>query len=147
MNKFSAGLFAVGLIFGGSGFVSADSHDGDKDCPDFDSTAEAEEYWNEQGYSAENDPELLDRDGDGLPCENLGGSSSNDGASEETSDEGESTEEESSDKETASEEETMSHEEEGGKLPETSAPYATYALLGMGLSVLGGAALVARRQS
>ncbi|RDY71211.1 hypothetical protein DXT76_08785, partial [Halobacillus trueperi] len=46
--------------------------DGDKDCSDFDSTAEAEQYWEENGYDENNDPDGLDRDKDGVPCESLG---------------------------------------------------------------------------
>ncbi|MBN8233771.1 excalibur calcium-binding domain-containing protein [Halobacillus kuroshimensis] len=139
MKKLLAGLFAIGLIFSSFGAVSADNHDGDKDCPDFASEEEAKEYWDEKGYSAENDPERLDRDGDGIPCEDPDSSSSD--SSEESSDDMSS-----GDEDAAEEEETMSSEEEGGELPDTSAPYATYALLGMTLSVLGGTALVVRRR-
>ncbi|CAG9620327.1 excalibur calcium-binding domain-containing protein [Sutcliffiella rhizosphaerae] len=41
----------------------------DKNCSDFSSFDEVVEYWNAKGYSASYDPEDLDRDGDGIPCE------------------------------------------------------------------------------
>jgi hypothetical protein len=54
----------------------------DRDCRDFDTQQEAQAYFDEQGYSATNDPERLDSlngAGDGIACEALpdgGGSSS-----------------------------------------------------------------------
>ncbi|WP_226577086.1 excalibur calcium-binding domain-containing protein [Halobacillus litoralis] len=153
MKKLFAGLFALSLIFSSFGVVSADNHDGDKDCPDFGSEEEAKAYWDEKGYSAENDPERLDGDGDGIPCEDSDYGSSSDSSEDMSSDDGD-MEEESSEEDTmvddegeSSEEDTMANdEEEGGELPETSAPFATYALFGMSLSLLGGIALAVRRE-
>lgn len=140
MKKFVAGIFSLGLIFSSMGIVSADEHD-DKDCSDFDSTEAAEQYWAENGYDETNDPDGLDRDKDGVPCESLSGDSSDDSASEDSSSDDAMESDESSDESTT--EENM---EEGGEMPDTSAPYATYALLGAGLIAVGGSLLVFRRQ-
>lgn len=53
----------------------------DRNCSDFDTQQEAQAYFDEQGYSATNDPERLDSlngSGDGIACEALpsGGRSS-----------------------------------------------------------------------
>lgn len=154
MKKWLAGLFAIGLVFSTSGVVGATSHPGDKNCSDFETTAEAEAYWEENGYDKNDDPDGLDRDKDGIPCESLGGgssdSSSDDSAveDEEATEENESSSEESGEEGSHEEDEQASNdeEEEGGELPETSAPYATYALLGLGLSVLSGAFFAVRRE-
>ncbi|MBN9653945.1 excalibur calcium-binding domain-containing protein [Halobacillus sp. GSS1] len=142
MKRFLIFLFVLTLTFGSAGVVSADSHDGDKDCSDFDTTAEAEKYWEENGYDENNDPDRLDRDKDGVPCESLGNSSSADdsGDSEASEDEPMEDSEENGTQEESS-------EEEGGELPETATPYATYALLGMGLFLLSGGLLFVRREN
>lgn len=41
----------------------------DHNCPDFSSHQAVMDYWYSHGYSATNDPERLDGDNDGLPCE------------------------------------------------------------------------------
>ncbi|SFJ66992.1 Excalibur calcium-binding domain-containing protein [Halobacillus dabanensis] len=136
MKKWLTGLFAIGLVFSTSGVVGAAE---DKDCSDFETTAEAEAYWEENGYDENNDPDRLDRDKDGIPCESLGGESSESSSDESATEDEEATEEDDSSSDESS-------GEEGGELPETSAPYATYALLGLGLSVLSGAVFVVRRE-
>ncbi|RWZ52225.1 LPXTG cell wall anchor domain-containing protein [Halobacillus fulvus] len=135
MKKVLASLFAVFMVFGSFGVVSADE---DMDCGDFASEAEAQQYWDDNGYSAENDPERLDGDGDGIPCEDDDGSSSEGTESEEGTDDSE---------EMASEDEDMTEEEQGGELPDTSAPYATYALFGLGLMAMGGSLFFVRKQN
>lgn len=77
-------MFAVALVLAAAaavpmaGVASAQ----DRDCTDFDTQQEAQAYFDEQGYSATNDPERLDSldgAGDGIACEALpsgGGSSS-----------------------------------------------------------------------
>lgn len=150
MKKWLTGLFAIGLVFSTSGVVGAAE---DKVCSDFETTAEAEAYWEENGYDENNDPDRLDRDKDGIPCESLGGESSESSSDDSTTEDEEATEEDETSSDESSEEEShvedeqaSQNEEEGGELPETSAPYATYALLGLGLSVLSGAVFVVRRE-
>lgn len=41
---------------------------GDQDCADFDTQAEADRFFREQG-GPERDPHTLDADRDGIPCE------------------------------------------------------------------------------
>jgi LPXTG-motif cell wall-anchored protein len=150
MKKWLTGLFVIGLVFSTFGVVSAAE---DKNCSDFETTAEAEAYWEENGYDENNDPDRLDRDKDGIPCESLGGESSENSSDDSATEDEEATEadeqssDESGEEENQAEDEQASHnEEEGGELPETSAPYATYALLGLGLSVLSGAFFVVRKE-
>ncbi len=54
-----------------SGTAYADSGAADKDCGDFQYREDAQEYFDQQGYSAGNDPEELDDkgEGDGKACE------------------------------------------------------------------------------
>ncbi|CAM3872298.1 hypothetical protein [Alkalicoccus chagannorensis] len=47
--------------------VQADTYN----CDDFDTGQEVWEFWEENGYSSENDPNGLDGDSDGVPCEGL----------------------------------------------------------------------------
>jgi hypothetical protein len=53
----------------GSSDVSAAG--ADRDCPDFSSQEEAQDYFDENGGSATNNFDLLDADGDGIACEDL----------------------------------------------------------------------------
>ncbi|MGI8314705.1 excalibur calcium-binding domain-containing protein [Halobacillus mangrovi] len=147
MKKFVAGIFSLGLIFSSMGIVSADESN-DKDCDDFDSTEAAEQYWEENGYDENNDPDRLDRDKDGVPCESLSSDSSDDSAesSDESASEDSSSDDAMDSDESSEETTTEENMEEGGEMPDTSAPYATYALLGAGLIAVGGSLLVFRRQ-
>ena len=43
----------------------------DRDCADFQTQAEAQEYFDSQGGSPTNNVDNLDEDADGVPCENL----------------------------------------------------------------------------
>ena len=103
----------------------------DKDCEDFQSREEVMEYWKSKGYSATNDPERLDRDGDGIPCEELpssgGSDSSSSGSDSGTPNGGDS--------------------ETGGKLPKTATSLPTNALIGGLLTLVGGTILYTRRSA
>lgn len=52
---------------------------GDRDCADFDTQQEAQEYFEEQGGGPDNNVDQLDEDGDGLACESLDGGAVPDG--------------------------------------------------------------------
>jgi|GEM_PF-2557804 len=67
-KMFAVGLLSLGMVAGGASAVSADE---DKDCGDFSTGDEVMQYWNDNNFSAENDPDRLDNDSDGQPCENL----------------------------------------------------------------------------
>jgi hypothetical protein len=43
----------------------------DRDCTDFATQQEAQDFWDRKGYSSTNDPHGLDPDGNGIPCEDL----------------------------------------------------------------------------
>lgn len=46
------------------------AQDGDKNCDDFNSQAEAQQYFRDNGGSPTNNVDGLDRDNDGVACEN-----------------------------------------------------------------------------
>ncbi|MGP4070220.1 LPXTG cell wall anchor domain-containing protein [Halobacillus sp. B29] len=91
-KMFAVGLLSLGMVAGGASAVSADE---DKDCGDFSSGDEVMQYWNDNNFSAENDPDRLDNDSDGQPCENLTedweASEEQESNSEETSESSESS--------------------------------------------------------
>jgi hypothetical protein len=43
----------------------------ERDCTDFATQQEAQDFWDRKGYSSTNDPHGLDPDGNGIPCEDL----------------------------------------------------------------------------
>lgn len=47
------------------------SSDGDKDCKDFATQEQAQDYFNSHGGSASNNVDGLDADHDGIACESL----------------------------------------------------------------------------
>jgi hypothetical protein len=51
---------------------AAQADDVDRDCDDFDTEAEAQEYFDEQGGDETHNVDDLDLDGDGQACESLG---------------------------------------------------------------------------
>jgi len=50
--------------------VPVAAQDGDRDCMDFNSQAEAQQYFEENGGSATNNVDDLDRNNNGVACEN-----------------------------------------------------------------------------
>ncbi|WP_394120105.1 excalibur calcium-binding domain-containing protein [Planococcus donghaensis] len=104
----------------------------DRDCGDF-AEGEAQVFWDQNGYNADNDPHRLDADNDGIPCE----------GDAETTDSGiveENTTDDSSE-ETATEEET----EEGAALPDTASNGPLMMLFGAGLAGAGSLLLFRRK--
>lgn len=47
------------------------NHPGDRDCPSFDSQAQAQRFFDRHGGSPSNNVDNLDADNDGIPCEGL----------------------------------------------------------------------------
>lgn len=74
-----AGTLALTAAVGGLWWVGQDASAAnaarvamaaqDRDCADFASRVEAQDYFDSRGYSATVDPERLDGDNDGVPCE------------------------------------------------------------------------------
>ncbi|MGJ9384691.1 LPXTG cell wall anchor domain-containing protein [Salipaludibacillus sp. CF4.18] len=168
IRKWLVGLASVALIsLGGMSAVQAE----DKNCGDFETGEEVWEFWDSNGHSKDNDPEGLDRDKDGLPCEELTAGmeeqfleseSSEETVTEEETTEEEVTEENDSEEEAAeeSEEETASEEENseevaagaeessdtGDALPTTATSYPMMILFGA-ITAGAGALLLFRRKT
>ncbi|WP_147804411.1 hypothetical protein [Alkalicoccus halolimnae] len=70
LKKWIVSMTSVAIIgFGGMTSVHADHEEGTINCGDLETGDDVWEFWEEHGYSSENDPEGLDGDSDGLPCE------------------------------------------------------------------------------
>lgn len=75
------GALAVAGCAGGAWWIGQDAsaanatkvamQAADKDCGDFTTQGEAQTYFDGRGYSSSSDPERLDADNDGVPCEDL----------------------------------------------------------------------------
>lgn len=165
-RKWVIGLASVALIsLGGMSAVQADHVPGTINCGNFATGEEVWEFWDSHNYSAENDPEGLDRDKDGLPCESLtqgmedqfleSESSVETGTEEDTTEE-EVTEEnatEESEEETPTEEENSEepagaeeNSDNGDALPTTATSYPMMILFGA-ITAGAGALLLFRRKT
>ncbi len=72
MKKWFVTFTSAALIgFGGMSAAHADHEEGTVNCGDFETGQEVWEFWESHDYSSENDPEGLDGDSDGVPCESL----------------------------------------------------------------------------
>jgi Excalibur calcium-binding domain len=106
----------------------------DKDCTDFSGQQEAQQYWDQKGYSADHDPERLDRDGDGIPCEAGEGSGQNSGT--DTSDNNTNGN---------TNNDTKAEQPKGGKMPKTALDVPVGIMMGL-LSLVTGFALFFRKR-
>ncbi|WP_087974212.1 excalibur calcium-binding domain-containing protein [Oceanobacillus rekensis] len=147
-------LLSVLFMFGTAPSVFANDN---LNCDDFDTQPEAQAHFD----ADTNDPDGLDRDKDGIACENLpdgdSTASSNDDASEENTDESaEASEDASTDESASSEEvtssddaatsdESTSSEEQGGELPDTATALPLGILGGLGTMALGALGLRKRQ--
>lgn len=160
IKKWIIGITSVAFVsLGGMAAVSADHEEGTINCSNFDTGEEVYEFWTSHGYHSENDPERLDGDSDGVPCESLTSSmeseflayeaeqaSSEEEATEEEATEEEATEEEADD-ESADESAAGSEEssDEGDALPATATSYPTMILLSL-LTAGASAFILIRRK-
>ncbi|PYZ94823.1 hypothetical protein CR194_04660 [Salipaludibacillus keqinensis] len=72
LRKWVIGITSLAFVsLGGMSTVMADHEEGTVNCGDFDTGEEVYEFWTSHGYNSENDPERLDGDSDGVPCESL----------------------------------------------------------------------------
>ena len=147
-------FLAVLFMFGTTPSVFAAD---DLNCSDFDTQPEAQAHLD----ADPSDPDGLDRDKDGIACENLpqgDSTTSNNDAneSEEASDDtsadestssedATSTEEASSSDDEATSDESASSDEEGGELPNTATALPLGILGGLGAMILGGLGLRKRQ--
>ncbi|MEK4306231.1 excalibur calcium-binding domain-containing protein [Oceanobacillus sp. FSL K6-0251] len=159
-------FLAVLFMFGTTPSVFAAD---DLNCSDFDTQPEAQAHLD----ADPSDPDGLDRDKDGIACENLpqgdSTASNNDaneseeasedtstdestssedaaGSEEETSaEDATSTEEASSSDDEATSDESASSDEEGGELPNTATALPLGILGGLGAMILGGLGLRKRQ--
>ncbi|TMW71303.1 LPXTG cell wall anchor domain-containing protein [Alteribacter natronophilus] len=154
--------------------VMADHEEGTVNCGDFSTGEEVYEFWTSHGYNSENDPERLDGDSDGVPCESLTSSMESDflayeagedtteeeaaeeEATEEETTEEEATEEEATEEEAAEEDATEEDageaangsdesSDDGDALPVTANSYPMMLLIGL-LAAGAGAFMLIRRK-
>ncbi|WP_174614736.1 excalibur calcium-binding domain-containing protein [Virgibacillus ihumii] len=129
-------LFSVLIMFATVPSVFA-NHSGNLNCDDFDTQAEAQAHLE----AHPNDPDGLDGEGDGVPCEGLpsgdSDASSNDNTSTDNDSDNTSSEESTSSDESTTSEETTSSEEQGGELPDTASTLPLGILGGLVAMVLG----------
>lgn len=161
LKKWIMGLSSIAVIsLGSAGAAQAAHEEGTINCDEFSTGEEVWVFWDEHGYSAENDPEGLDRDSDGLPCESLTAGmedrfiGTNDNDSETvTEEDSAATEEDADTEEPAAEEADASavpaeeeSTEEGGALPDTATTNPMMVLFGV-IAAGAGAALFIRRKT
>lgn len=152
-KKWVVGMLAAAIVgLGGMSAVQA-NHGDDANCDRFSTGEEVYEFWTSHEYSANNDPDDLDREDDGRPCESLtenmvdqfatyesGVAGTNDDA---TTDEDAATEDDSTDEAAGAEE---GSKDEGDALPVTATSYPTMMLMGL-LSAGAGALVLFRRKA
>ncbi|MFD2924021.1 excalibur calcium-binding domain-containing protein [Halobacillus naozhouensis] len=120
MKKLLAGLFALFLTLGGFSGVNVASAADTKNCSDFETKEEVQQFWNENGYGVNNDPHGLDgNNNNGVPCESLPSGDSDNQSNEESNTEEPASEETSSTvdkdcKHFASQEEAQAYWDENG---------------------------------
>jgi LPXTG-motif cell wall-anchored protein len=169
MKKWFVGISSVALVsFGGMASVHADHEEGTVNCSAFETGGEVWDFWTEHGYHADNDPEGLDGDSDGIPCESLtlpdyeaefvdwqenerweeNGDPVEGEPETEPSEEPSETEETTEEPAESSEEEIVEEEEaeEGEALPATANTYPTLMLIGA-LAAGAGAVMFSRKKT
>jgi hypothetical protein len=114
------------------------SHGGDKDCTDFANQKEAQKHWDDHGYSATNDPERLDRDRDGIPCEDDEGSGNSGNDNSNNNDQSGSDQDQDKGNTTEA--------KKGGPMPKTAINVPAGGMIGGGMALIGGIGLLALRR-
>lgn len=148
LKKWVIGFLAMAIVSLGGMSTTLANHSGDANCGEFSSGEEVYEFWTSHGYSANNDPDDLDRENDGRPCESLTENMVDQFAAYEsdvagTNDDA-TTEEEATEEEATGTEEGS--EEEGDALPVTATSYPTMMLGGL-LAAGAGALVLFRRKA
>jgi hypothetical protein len=136
LRKVLSALFMLSLVFAVPGVTFA----ADKDCDDFSTWEEAQRFFEKNGGPAQ-DPHRLDRDGDGLACEDLQGFNPNHVPGSFVKDDNKDSD--SNSEQGSGNQNKGSDNSQGGQLPKTATPYPSLALSGMVTAVAG--ALLLRR--
>lgn len=138
LRKLLSALFALSLAL--SFAVSPAYAFADKDCDDFATWEEAQRFFEENGGPAR-DPHRLDRDGDGIACEELQGFDPNHKPGDFVKDK-----DSENDNTQGSNNQNNGSSSQGGKLPKTATSYPTSALIGSGILAVGIGILLYRRR-
>lgn len=111
------------------------NHPGDRDCPSFDSQAQAQRFFDQHGGSPSNNVDDLDRNNNGEACENNDYGSGSGGNNNDPGDD---------DDDDAP---PADNGEDPGDMPDTSTPSSTAPLLPLMLvGLFGGSALLLYRK-
>ncbi|EMA6343819.1 excalibur calcium-binding domain-containing protein [Bacillus cytotoxicus] len=157
----SASAFVLLTIGFNSPAFAAKSPNDTKNCGHFKSQQEAQEFWNQNGYGVGNDPHRLDRDKDGIPCEDYKYPASTNATTEkkETSKKEESTKQEQTNtQKQATKKETKQNtntntdakkdsKKQGEKLPNTASNNVTMMLASLGLALAGSVLMFRRKKT
>ncbi len=136
MKKLVSLLATFLLVFG---FTNVGYAADDKNCDDFSSQEEAQNYYESNDPDA--DPSDLDRDDDGQACEgsSYGGSDSSDEEAVSSDDSA------ASDDEMTSDESSETADSEGAEMADTATSYPVYMLLGLAIAAFGSLLLLKKR--
>ncbi|KZD36529.1 excalibur calcium-binding domain-containing protein [Bacillus cereus] len=159
MKKLLASATAVTLLTVGysSAAFAAKSPNDTKNCGHFKNQQEAQAFWDQNGYGVGNDPNRLDNDKDGIPCEDYKYPTNTNTTTDnkETTKPQEQTKQEntqqnnqaSNNKQEQTKQTTVKAEtkKQGEKLPNTASNGVTMMLASAAL-VLAGSILVFRRK-
>src|SRR5690606_39197158 len=129
LRKLLSALFALSLVL--SFAVSPAYAFADKDCDDFATWEEAQRLFEEHGGPAR-DPHRLDRDGDGIVCEEPQRVDPNHKAGDVDKDK-----HTDNDKTQGSNNQTNGSRSQAGKLPKTAPSYPASVLTGSGILAVG----------
>jgi len=136
MKKLVSLLATFLLVFG---FTNVGYAADDKNCDDFSSQEEAQNYY--ESNNPDEDPSGLDRDNDGQACEGSSYSGS-DSSDEEAASSGEASDDEMTSDESS---EAAEADSEGAEMADTATSYPVYMLLGLAIAAFGSLLLLKRR--
>ena len=145
MKKLVSMLTAFLLVLG---FANVGYADDDKNCDDFSTQEEAQQYFDNHDPDA--DPSDLDRDDDGQACDSLpsSGEDTNSDSSNDSEEAMSNDDNSSSDEDMTSTEDSSSDADEnteGAEMAETATSYPIYMLLGFAIAAFGSLLLLKRR--
>lgn len=144
MKKLIALFFSLALVFGFSTnatFAANLGNDGvDKDCDDFTSQKEAQKYFEGDGGSKSNNVDRLDRNRNGIACEDYkysGGSDDKGDSDTDNNDSGNNNSGNDKSDDNSSSKDSSKDSSQGGQLPKTATNYPISMLAGALLLLTG----------